>query len=425
MTSILTNSSAMAASQGLQAASDEMQSLQTRVATGLKVGVPKDNSAVFAIAQKMRSDLSGWQAADDSLARGVSLLDVAAAGTARISDLLNQLKQRAVAYTDPSLDPAGRDLVQADIRAIVDQIDKTALNAEINGLKPLADTLIPSSSTTSVTTYAVTSSTLTPPGLAGPMESATGGGSQTLLRDGGPVGGRFDVFLDAYGVPDVLEIWQGGVRVAATGQPYAAGGGPVGPGAPVSGQTALSFDYNPAAGQNLEFRFNENLPAAGSMWTVGGVVLQPPADPLPSGVTANVTTNGMTSAPTTYSFIRGADMSHEDVAAQALTAAALGLGAVDWNDPGAVLGLINQAIVTANAAAAYFGERQAAFEQILAQNSKVQMTMKANLGGLVDTDMGKDAAKLQAAQAQQQLAAQTVSVANAGPQWILTLFKLG
>src|SRR5690606_17795286 len=101
-----------------------------------------------------------------------------------------------------------------------------------------------------------------------------------------------------------------------------------------------------------------------------GVVLQPPATPLPGGTTVNVTTNGFTSSATTYSFIGGADMSREDINSQPLTVEALGLGSVDWNDPGAVLAMIDQAIATATAAAAYFGERQNSFEQRLAQNSQ-------------------------------------------------------
>lgn len=44
------------------------------------------------------------------------------------------------------------------------------------------------------------------------------------------------------------------------------------------------------------------------------------------------------------------------------------------------------------------------------------------IGNLVDADLGKEAAKLQAAQIRRELA-QTLSIANRQPQWLLSLSK--
>ena len=55
--------------------------------------------------------------------------------------------------------------------------------------------------------------------------------------------------------------------------------------------------------------------------------------------------------------------------------------------------------------------------------SKLSDTLTAGVGNLVDADLAKESAKLQALQTKQQLGIQALSIANQGPQTILSLFK--
>ena len=55
--------------------------------------------------------------------------------------------------------------------------------------------------------------------------------------------------------------------------------------------------------------------------------------------------------------------------------------------------------------------------------SKVTDAMKSGIGALVDTNMEEASARLQALQVQQQLATQSLSIANQAPQSILSLFR--
>jgi flagellin len=55
--------------------------------------------------------------------------------------------------------------------------------------------------------------------------------------------------------------------------------------------------------------------------------------------------------------------------------------------------------------------------------SKLTDTLTAGVGNLVDADLAKESANLQALQVQQQLGAQALSIANSAPQIILQLFK--
>jgi flagellin len=423
MLSINTNLAAIQAYQAFASASAALAKTQDRVSTGLKVAGAKDDAATWSIAQNTRAALGAWQSADQSLARGQSLLEIAQSGASGILDVLTQMRQKALALQDTTLGASSRAAIIDDLKSLIAQIDGVALNAEFSGHHPLADTLVQTTVTSTQTGYAVPNAPLTPPTLSAPMQPAAGGGSVTFTRDGGTTPGRIDLYLQAYTVPDVLEIYQNGVRVAATGQAYVGGGGAVGPGQPVSGENVLSFDYNPAAGRSLEFQFNVGRNAAGSLWNVDGTVLQALPAPLPTPTVTTTTGTVTTSVATTYDFIRNATGGTEPVQARPLTAHALGLDAIDWNDPGALIGAVDGATQSATDAATYFGERQQAFDRTLTLNRQLEDTLTAGLGNLVDADLAKESAQLQADQVRQQLAAQAMSIAAQTPKMLLALFK--
>ena len=66
MASVNTNYGAMVALQQLNQTNSALETTQSRINTGLKVSSAKDNGAVFAIAQGMRSDVAGYGVVKDS-----------------------------------------------------------------------------------------------------------------------------------------------------------------------------------------------------------------------------------------------------------------------------------------------------------------------------------------------------------------------
>jgi flagellin len=133
VSSVNTNAGALIALQNLNSTSKQLATVQGRINTGLKVAGAKDNGAIFAIAQNLRSDVAGLNAVKGSLDRGISAVDVAVAAGETISDLLIQMKEKAVAASDTGLDTASRDALKADFEALRDQITTIVDNAEFNG----------------------------------------------------------------------------------------------------------------------------------------------------------------------------------------------------------------------------------------------------------------------------------------------------
>ena len=157
MESINTNVGAMIALQNLNSTSSQLQMTQNVISTGLKVSSAKDDGAIYAIAQNQRATVSSLDAVTDSLNRNASVVDVAMSAGDSITDLLTQMKSKALAASDTSLDTTSRNAMQTDFNSLRDQITSTIANASFNGI----DILDGSTSTLSALANASGSSTLT------------------------------------------------------------------------------------------------------------------------------------------------------------------------------------------------------------------------------------------------------------------------
>jgi flagellin len=274
MNSVNTNMSALVALQNLNATNKELSTTQNRINTGLKVASAKDDGATWAIAQGQRATISSLDAVKDSLNRVSSTIDVALAAGEQVSDLLLQMKQKALAAADASLDTTARTALNEDFKALRDQISKIVANADFNGAN--------------------------------------------LLKSGG---------TDLAALANA----NGSSRLTVKAQNLALGGG-------------------------------------------------------------NVTVTSTASFAT---------------AAAASTLA----------------GTVDASITNVSAALAKLGTASKTFDLHLTFVGKLQDSLTAGVGNLVDADLAKESAKLQALQTKQQLGVQALSIANQTPQTILSLFR--
>ena len=132
--SVNTNVGAMIALQNLNKTNTQLETIQNRINTGLKVSSAKDDGATFAIAQSQRASVSSLDAVKDSLSRATSSVDVAMSAGESISDMLTQMKEKALAASDTSLDTTSRVALNTDFEALRDQLTKTMQNAKFNGI---------------------------------------------------------------------------------------------------------------------------------------------------------------------------------------------------------------------------------------------------------------------------------------------------
>lgn len=131
--SVNSNANALLTVQLLNGTSRDLNETQKKISSGKKIDTPKDNGAIWSIAQNQSSISNALSAVTDSLDRGKSTVDVALAAGANISDYLNQMRTKVLAATDASLDSVSRKNLNEEFKVLRDAIAIAVSSAEFNG----------------------------------------------------------------------------------------------------------------------------------------------------------------------------------------------------------------------------------------------------------------------------------------------------
>lgn len=403
MSSILTNNGAMVALQTLKSVNKNLASTQNAISTGKDVATAKDNSAVWAISKVMESDVKGFNAIKDSLALGESTVAVARNAAETVTDLLTQMKGKIVAAQEDNVD---RGKINDDVTALKGQIASVVSAAQFNGLNLVDGSAGSASILASLdrdSTGAVTSSSIT---VAG-QNLSTGGYVTKQVFDGSTGAST------------------GNDRVGAT----------IDNGATAA--TALVTDESSgvfAAGDKVVVAINDQVVS----YTVSAedAAATTTGDLVAVGLKSKIEELGITGLTVDYDSgtagtlsVTNGTGSDISFSAQFVNAGAGGLGALAGIDVStgagatAALAAVESLIDTSIDASAAFGSSQSRIETQKEFISNLSDSFKSGIGSLVDADMEETSARLQALQVQQQLATQSLSIANQAPQSILSLFR--
>ncbi len=446
MSSILTNNSAMVALQTLKSVNVNLAETQSMISTGKKVANAKDNAAIFAISKTMESDVQGFKSISESLDLGQSTVAVARQASETITDLLVEMKGRIVAAQEENVD---RTAIQSDIDALEAQISSVVGAAQFNGLN-----LIDGSSSDAMSVLSSLD-----------RDSSGNVTSSSIFVDRQNLSVTTPVTAQSFGTGDLTDQDEASAIFGGAGDSY-------------HNDTA----YTPGSNDTDTVSNNDT-----EIFTVGQVAQGYSYQLILDNVTVNVAGGGQAQAQRTFEYVATTTDGTEDVARNladqinAFFGAATdsanaysvsqgtgansnqftitngsgstsnntigmfarvqtggipgsstssgGLGAVQsidvTSDSGAVSaltaidGLIDQSI----SAAASFGSDQSRIETQSSFISNLTDSMTSGIGSLVDADLEEASARLQALQVQQQLAVQSLSIANQAPQTILSLFR--
>lgn len=100
LNSVNTNYGAQVALQSLNRTNDAMSVTQKRISTGLRVSDAKDDGAVFAVAQRIRSDVGALTSANEQLGAGKGLLDTTVTGLTNVSNTMKDMRAILVKLAD-------------------------------------------------------------------------------------------------------------------------------------------------------------------------------------------------------------------------------------------------------------------------------------------------------------------------------------
>ncbi len=424
MSSLLTNIGAMTALQTLSKTSSNLLETQDRISTGMRVAEAKDNAAYWSIATTMRGDSDGFSAISESISLASATAGVASAASDSVVDMLNEMKQRIVAGQEDGVDP---DFIQNEIEQFIGQIDSIVGSAQFNGNNLLQVDYAEDGSARNLDVEV----------LASLDRTDTGVSPRYIEFD------RQDMRTESIVGQATIEQ-----EVVSTNALKASVGLDVGaPGATfINGQ-------NLGLG-NVDFVFNaENGTAVNVRVDLSGVAYNTDeatteADilaALQAGIDADMTAAGLAAGDVTVAFDGNNNLtftvaddtgladgnftsSIEQLWIGSNESDAFGgladLQQIDIrNNREASLAAIDRLIETAIDKAAVIGSIENRIDIQKDFSTKLKDALDAGIGALVDADMNRESARLQALQVQQQLGVQALSIANGQPQIILSLFR--
>ena len=134
MTVINTNVGALMARTYATKANDKMQTSMERLSSGLRINSAADDAAGLAVANKMQSQLSGIKMAIRNSQDGISLVQTAESGMGEISNMILRMRELAVQMENGIYTSKDRDNAQLEVNALLEEIDKIAVNTKFNGV---------------------------------------------------------------------------------------------------------------------------------------------------------------------------------------------------------------------------------------------------------------------------------------------------
>ncbi len=508
MTSILNNAGAQIALSTLTQINMSLLDTQSSISTGKEVASAADNAAIWAVTTVMEADVKGFNAITDSLSLGKATVTVARNASEKITDLLEEVKEKVITANGENVD---RAKIQTDIDELRNQITSIVNAAQFNGLN-----LIDGTSTAAVSvlssldrgTASVTSSSITVSrqdlgvnaGTTGAgagggntlgttvIDSSTDGTVQLTIADGASAAGTYQVTINS----QTFTYTQTSTAVDATLLALAIADeindlSISGVTATTNGADVLISNTNSFASFNVETSASggsAQINAASTIATTldaSSVLLTLASRTVAADDSYSITltkdTNDDGTAETfTFDYIarstdtlndvaeglkekindnsffsdvdifvdQATDPTVEDVlvkfdiasgtigiASASNSGGTRGGGLGDLGDLSvttdtdatAALTTIETLIQTATDAAAAFGSSERRLEIQEEFVASLIDSMNNGISALVDTDMEYASARLQALQVQQQLATQALSIANASPQNILSLFQ--
>ncbi len=403
MLSVNSNYGASIALQSLNSTNKELNEIQNRISTGLKVSSARDNGAVYAIAEGQRARVSSVAAVKDGIDRASSTVDVALAAGKSVGDILQKLKAKAVAAQADDLTSDQRAALQVDFTSLRAQIDTIANAAQFNGanlakgsasLNVLISDL---GGSTAATTDGVQSAA-----LATPLS-----GSALVIDAGAASGDLATGDLITFALTDTVNAGTSSISVELTSgmtiDDFVAA---------VNSQSGgkISASYDDAAGQ---FTYLINDPAYDDL-----AVTSDGTDATKIG--AGVATAVVSSAGSNTFSVTGADFSLSGSILSSLASVNISTSTAAATTASAS---IDTAITDLNNALATMGSQAAALDIQNDFLSKLSDTIEQGIGNLVDADLAKESARLQSLQIKQQLGAQALSIANQAPSLVLSFFR--
>jgi flagellin len=103
-----------------------------KLSSGYKINRAADDAAGLAISEKMRRQVRGLTQASSNAQDGISMVQTAEGALQEVQDMLQRMNELAVKSANGTLTTTDRNYVQAEVNALVSEIDRVQSNTTFN-----------------------------------------------------------------------------------------------------------------------------------------------------------------------------------------------------------------------------------------------------------------------------------------------------
>lgn len=132
-TVINTNVAALTAQRALTSTAGQLSSALQRLTSGLRINSAKDDAAGLAIAERLTTQVRGYQQAIRNAGDGISVAQTAEGGLDSITVSLQRIRELAVQSANYTNTQADRDAIQKEADELKNEINRVADQTRFNG----------------------------------------------------------------------------------------------------------------------------------------------------------------------------------------------------------------------------------------------------------------------------------------------------
>lgn len=131
------NMSAINANRTLKFSTVEVQKSMEKLSSGERINKSGDDASGLAVSEKMRTQIQGLRQAERNTEDAMSFVQTAEGYLDQTARIIQRMRVLAVQAANGIYSTEDRQLIQVEVSALVDEVDRTASQAEFNKFKVL------------------------------------------------------------------------------------------------------------------------------------------------------------------------------------------------------------------------------------------------------------------------------------------------
>ncbi len=131
------NMSAINANRSLKFNEWEIGKSMEKLSSGMRINKAGDDASGLAVSEKMRTQIQGLRQAERNTEDGMSFIQTAEGYLQQTASIIQRVRVLAVQASNGIYGNEDRQLIQVEVSALVDEVDRLASQAEFNKFKVL------------------------------------------------------------------------------------------------------------------------------------------------------------------------------------------------------------------------------------------------------------------------------------------------